>query len=288
MKKLNIPSISALMDRIRLARSVQELMEKTNELTESTADAVHDMVDTVSIEQFNAAMAAKDAELRKAYSELYALKQVVGTLGVNVNYEYPNTTDGKTLNTLLNNDGTVKLTADVTTGRYGPGIFAKNHTTLDLNGHSITYTNAGNNGGIQARGTQELTVRGKGILDSGSGICVQCNSAGAVINLTGSSTVYQANRPKAELIYCYAGTINISGGTFINGGSPFLLNCYDANYRSGTARIVVTGGKFYDFDPGNNAAEGVGTSYLADGYISTPTTVVEDGVEHTVYTVKKG
>lgn len=83
------------------------------------------------------------------------------------------------------------------------------------------------------------------------------------------------------------GTINISGGIFKNNGSPYLLNCYDANYRSGKAKIVVTGGKFYDFDPGNNTAEGPNTSFLAEGYTSVASTVVEEGVEHTVYTVKK-
>lgn len=284
MRKVNIPSTTVLEPRETRIRAIQELYGYAKKLMEEISVAENHVTE----DDLSTTTATLRKELQKAYSDIYDLKQSVGALGGKVSYEYPNTTDGKTLNTLMNNDGTVKLTADVTTGRYGPGIFAKNHTTLDLNGHSIIYTNAGNNGGIQARGTQELTVRGKGTLDSGSGMCVQCNSAGAVINLTGPSTVYQANRPKAELIYCYAGTINISGGTFINGGSSFLLNCYDANYRSGTARIVVTGGKFYDFDPGNNAAEGADTSYLADGYISTPTTVVEDGVEHTVYTVKKG
>jgi hypothetical protein len=91
------------------------------------------------------------------------------------------------------------------------------------------------------------------------------------------------------LIYCYLGTINITEGIFKNLGEDktFLLNCYDANYKNGTAKIVVTGCKFYDFDPGNNTAEGPGTSFLAEGYHTEPSTVVEEGVEHTVYTVKK-
>ena len=91
------------------------------------------------------------------------------------------------------------------------------------------------------------------------------------------------------MIYCYLGTINISAGVFKNNGEDkkFLLNCYDANYRAGTAKIIVTGGKFYDFDPGNNAAEGPNTSFLAEGYHSESSTVIEDEVEHTVYTVKK-
>ena len=140
-----------------------------------------------------------------------------------------------------------------------------------------------------ARGTQEITIGGKGTIDAGEGICIEANGASSVINLTGSTSVYRTNRSGGELIYCYAGTINITNGTFRNDGDDkkFMMNCYDANYRNGTAKIVVTGGKFYDFDPGNNTAEGEGTSFLAEGYESVASVVEEDGVEHTVYTVKK-
>ena len=91
------------------------------------------------------------------------------------------------------------------------------------------------------------------------------------------------------MIYCYDGTINITNGTFRNNGDDkkFLLNCYDANRAAGTAKIVVTGGKFYDFDPMHNTAEGPDTNFLAEGYHTEASTVVEEGVEHTVYTVKK-
>jgi hypothetical protein len=61
------------------------------------------------------------------------------------------------------------------------------------------------------------------------------------------------------------------------------LNCYDANYRAGTAKIVVTGGKFYDFNPDDNSAEGEHTSFVPEGYHVEAST---DG-DSTVYTVKK-
>jgi hypothetical protein len=61
------------------------------------------------------------------------------------------------------------------------------------------------------------------------------------------------------------------------------LNCYDANYRAGTAKIIVTGGKFYDFNPADNSAEGEHTSFVPEGYhVETS----QDG-DSTVYTVKK-
>ena len=229
----------------------------------------------------------KETEITKTNTEVYNLKKVVGDMGGNVVYDYPG--EGKTFNTLMGNNGTVKLSEDASTGRYGPGITAKNNTTLNLNTHNLTFTGlTSDNSAIMARGTQVLTITGKGTINSGEAIAVTCNSANATINLSGTtSTVYQANRPDAELIYCFTGTINISNGTFRNEGSPYLLNCYDANYKNGTAKIIVTGGRFYDFDPGNNSAEGPGTSFLAQGYHTEATTVTEEGVEHTLYTVKK-
>ena len=236
----------------------------------------------------NSLLLEKENEIEKNSTDLYNLKKVVGDMGGNVTYDLP--ADGKTFNTLMNNNGTVKLSEDVTSGRFGPGVLAKNKVTLNLNNHNLTFTGltaSASTAAILVRGSEEVTIGGKGVIDAGEGICITANGADVIVNLTGSTTTYQTNREGAELIYCYVGTINITNGTFKNNGSPYLLNCYDANYKNGTAKIIVTGGKFYDFDPGNNTAEGEGTSFLAEGYHTEASTVIEDEVEHTVYTVKK-
>ena len=70
------------------------------------------------------------------------------------------------------------------------------------------------------------------------------------------------------------GTVNIEGGTYqtkhdgegTDYGTTYLLNCIDSAYRDGMAKYNITGGKFVGFNPENNAAEGEGTNYLADGY----------------------
>ena len=229
-----------------------------------------------------------DAMISEKNSEIYSLKQIVGEIGGNVTFAYPNEL-GKSFATLMKNNGTVKLEEDVEFTRYAAGIIDKNHVKLNLNGHNITSTSAGNYGAFLFRGTQEVTIGGKGTIEARDGICIQSLSKDCVVNLTGSTTIYHNNRSGGELIYCNLGTINITNGTFRNDGENkgFMINCYDQNRAAGTAKIVITGGKFYDFDPGNNSAEGPGTSFLADGYESVASTVVEDGVEHTVYTVKK-
>ena len=229
-----------------------------------------------------------DALLKEKEDEIYNLKKIVGDIGGNVTYNLPG--EGKSFNTLMNNNGTVKLTEDVVSGRFGPGIMASNTVKLNLNGHNLTIsglTTSSTQPAIMSRGTQNITIGGKGIIDAGQGICIEANGKDSVINLTGSTTTYQTDRSGGELVYCYAGTINIANGTFKNNGSPYLLNCYDANYQNGTAKIIVTGGKFYDFNPSDNTAEGEHTNFLAEGYHVEVSTVVEDEIEHTLYTVKK-
>ena len=229
-----------------------------------------------------------DALLKEKEDEIYNLKKIVGDIGGNVTYNLPG--EGKSFNTLMNNNGTVKLTEDVVSGRFGPGITASNSVKLNLNGHNLTIsglTTSSTQPAIMSRGTQNITIGGKGIIDAGQGVCIEANGKDSVINLTGSTTTYQTDRSGGELVYCYSGTINITNGTFKNNGSQYLLNCYDANYKNGTANIIVTGGKFYDFNPSDNSAEGEHTNFLAEGYHVEISTVTEDEVEHTVYTVKK-
>ena len=78
-----------------------------------------------------------------------------------------------------------------------------------------------------------------------------------------------------DAVYVEKGTAMIEGGFFdihqkSDGSTPedqykTLLNCQDANYNAGRAKIIVKGGTFVNFDPSANP-EGTGTSYVADGY----------------------
>lgn len=264
---------------------VLENYAKTDDVS-TALDTKSDKDTTYTQDQVNDLLGQKQDEINRANNDIYTLKGLVGDLGGNVVYECPDTVTGKSFTTLLGKNGTVKLTDDVESGRFGPGMMAKNNVKLNLNGHNLTFTGltpSGSYAAIMTRGTQVLTISGSSTIDAGGGICIEANGVDSVINLNGSSTNYITNRPGAELIYCYAGTINISGGIFKNNGSPYLLNCYDANYASGKAKIIVTGGKFYDFNPADNTAEGEHTNFLAEGYHVEAST---DG-EHTVYTVKK-
>lgn len=245
-------------------------------------------------EEVDALIAEKEAEITQIKKDYNNLKEIVGEIGGNVEWGVP--ADG-TFNNMMKKSGIVKLGEDTTTSTYTGGVTSKNKTTLHLNGKNLTFSGATKtNPAIMTRGKQELTIIGKGTFDADGRTAIEAGSVDTVINLSGTTGLFAAeptyvtDKMEGELIYCYLGTINIYAGVFKNNGADktFLLNCYDANYSAGTAKIVVYGGKFYDFDPSNAMSEPGGPiSYLADGYHVETSTVIEDEVEHTVYTVKK-
>lgn len=86
-------------------------------------------------------------------------------------------------------------------------------------------------------------------------------------------------------VYVLEGVAEIKGGTFevqqkypdAEKADEFVLNCYDANRENGTAKIIVTGGTFIGFNPGDCKAEGDGTNFVAPGYASIPNGTAADG-----------
>ena len=86
-------------------------------------------------------------------------------------------------------------------------------------------------------------------------------------------------------VYVLEGVAEIKGGTFevqqkypdAEKADEFVLNCYDANRKNGTAKIIVTGGTFIGFNPGDCKAEGNGTNFVAPGYASIPNGTAADG-----------
>lgn len=86
-------------------------------------------------------------------------------------------------------------------------------------------------------------------------------------------------------VYVTEGVAEIKGGTFevqqkypdAEKADEFVLNCLDENYKKGTAKIIVTGGTFIGFNPGDCKAEGNGTNFVASGYASIPNGTAADG-----------
>jgi len=155
--------------------------------------------------------------------------------------------------------------------------------TLDLNGQTV-YSYKALESKPAIRVLANVTVK-NGTVDGTQGtssyafIVGNGDKAG---NLTIESGTYKGD---VSAISVTKGTLNIEGGTFMateyEGAHEFTLNCIDANYKDGSAKIEVKGGRFYGFNPENNAAEGVNTNFVVEGYIS------EANADETIWTVRK-
>lgn len=151
---------------------------------------------------------------------------------------------------------------------------------LNLNGYSIT-TTKGSDAIVVNDGT--LTINGDGYItteDKTPGYAVFVDGANAKVIINGGTysvglddvAVYGKGACNSAVYTKNGGTAIINGGKFqvvTNQTAPdevsltrYLINENDSN--RGT--ITIYGGSFVKFNPANNEAEGVGTSFVADGY----------------------
>ena len=213
---------------------------------------------------------------------------VVATQDTVENDSYNNTYDANAgypvvnaaeLKESLVNGGTVAVNKDIKTDNIADNadsrVIISQPTTLNLDAKIISPDNMGNNNTnfcaliVDADTTINATANG-GIdtgVNGGYGINVRNGS-----NLTINGGYYYGGGTAVQV---QKGTLTITGGTFACEpyGAPyyynFLLNCVDSAYKDGTAKIIVKGGTFVNFDPSNNSAEGAGTNFVADGYTVT-------------------
>ena len=173
------------------------------------------------------------------------------------------------------------ITADATKTADSDRVIVKKPTTLYL---GATYTVPGS---LEASSNwaalyvaKDLTINAS----SNGGInCLDKTDAGAsyiggpyVAHIAGDGITVTVNGGN----YYGGGTIfNVQQGTLVvNDGffqvAPdigthdyrYVLNCVDANYKNHTAKIIVKGGTYVNFDPSDNGAEGEHTNFVADGY----------------------
>lgn len=133
-----------------------------------------------------------------------------------------------------------------------------------------------------------LSVRENSSLTITSGAYIaKANDCYAVDVQDGGHLVIEGGHFNGNIhaVYVEEGTAEIKGGTFevqqkypdADKADEFVLNCYDANRKNGTAKIIVTGGTFIGFNPGDCKAEGNGTNFVAPGYASIPNGTATDG-----------
>ena len=175
------------------------------------------------------------------------------------------------------NGGVVDLDRDYVIGRT---LYVEKDAVLNLNGFDIKNNREnGETDVIIVREGATLTINEKG---NGTIQAVYGNDGYAVIAegtviINGGTfkSGYDANGESNATIYARGnGKVYINGGIFNTAGTgndgKFILNTKDSDRA--TTTIEVRGGKFYNFNPQDNAAEGPGTNFVAEGYMA-----IQDG-----------
>lgn len=189
--------------------------------------------------------------------------------------------------------GDLTISADLATSKEIKVNGSK--ATINANGKTVANTadiwNEGTGAWslVSAQGGAALTVKGNGTFKAKENDCF------AVDVQDGSTLVIEDGTfiGNVHAVYVYEGTAYIKGGFYsvqqkysdASKADEFVLNCYDDNRKNGTAKIIVTGGTFVNFNPANCQAEGAHTNFVKEGY-HVEVAVQENG--DVWYTVEKG
>ncbi len=184
--------------------------------------------------------------------------------------------DGNTLKAVLAEGGNVTVSDTVKTSGEDTAdarVIIGKPTTLTLNKKIVSPDDMGNNNtnfvALIVDADTTINAGANGGIDTGTngGYAINVRN-GATLTINGGS--YYGGGTAVQV---QKGTLVINGGFFAVEpysnpvyGYEYLLNCIDGNYKDGTAKIIVKGGTFVNFNPSNNAAEGAGTNFVTDGY----------------------
>ena len=208
----------------------------------------------------------------------------------NATYPVANVTE---LKEALTNGGVVAVTEDIQTNNSedtaAARIVISQPTTLNLEKKIITPDNMGNNNtnfcALIIDADTTINAGKDGGIDTGvnGGYGINVND-GATLTINGG--YYYGGGTAVQV---QKGTLIINGGTFAcepysnpTYGYNFLINCVDKAYKNGTAKAIIQGGTFINFDPSNCTAEGAGTNFVADGYKVVSQTQTNGDVWYTV------
>ena len=243
----------------------------------------------------NAGNDYQNLELTGLGITVYATQDNVESDSFGPNYDkdatyYP-VLDAAGMKDALVNGGNIMVDANIAPDR---ALVATKETTIDMNGKTVENTadiwgdDADQWSLISAQNGAELTITGNGTFQAKENDCYAVDvQDGATVTIENGTFV-----GNIHAVYVLEGTAYIKGGFYsvqqkypdVSKANEFVLNCYDANREAGTAKIIVTGGTFVNFNPADCQAEGAHTNFVADGY----SVISEKHGEDTWYTVVKG
>lgn len=165
--------------------------------------------------------------------------------------------------------GSFVLSEDITLDE---SLIISKETKIDLNGKTLKggkeYV-AGMTGSeiaaLVVDGGATLTLKGEGDVE---GSIYGVYAKNGTLNIEGGN--YSATTSAVQVA---SATVNISGGNFSNTNEDkrYTINCIDAYWKDGSAKVNIAGGTYEGFNPADNAAEGAGTNFVAEGYKSVET-----------------
>lgn len=179
------------------------------------------------------------------------------------------------LKSAIENGGEVALAADMA---FDVAVVANKDLVLHLNGKKLSTTKGVWIQGvvtalINVQGGANVTISGEGEIDASQhgDYAVEVRGGSTVTILDGKFIA------SCSAVNVIEGTANIKGGYFEDKSTfegKYLINCIDDAYRAEKAKVIVTGGSFKNFNPAENTAEGEGTDFVPEGYISAEASCV--------------
>ena len=181
------------------------------------------------------------------------------------------------LKVVLANGGKLTVSEEIRTNNSddtaADRVIISKPTTLNLNAKIVSPDNMGNNNtnfcALIVDADTTINAGENGGIDTGTnggyGINVR---NGATLTINGGS--YYGGGTTVQV---QKGTLIINGGHFACEpysnpvyGSKFLINCIDSAYKDGSAKIIIKGGTFVNFDPSDSASENPHGNFVAEGY----------------------
>lgn len=188
--------------------------------------------------------------------------------------------DAANFETALNNADKVVLTANIDLVKTA-SLKSGKTVVLDANGKTIYNTSdlwdkpteRDNNWSLVSVKGGKLTITGNGTFAAKKNDCYPVDVQDKESAVTIENGVFVGN---IHAVYVESGVAYVNGGKYSvqqkysveSKADGFVLNCYDANRVNGTAKILVSGGEFANFNPGDCWAEGAHTNFVAEGYAS--------------------
>ncbi len=246
----------------------------------------------------------QDKTLENVKFTVYATQDTVENDSYGPTYDkdatyYP-VLDADGLKDALVNGGNITIagdfTGDATKTEQGDRLTIKTPTTLNFEGvYTVPGSLEDSNNWAALYITDETTINA---IDGAGIICEDKTDSSATY--IGGPFVADVNAPDK--------TVTVNGGTYYGGGTTFqvtkgtlvvnggffkcapdigtndyryLLNCYDANHKNSSAKIIVKGGTFVNYDPSHSDSENPQANFVAEGY----SVISEQHGEDTWYTV---